>query len=146
MQQQNKLEQITSTVPSSQIAAPTQAVYNPIELCAMLEQTLPNTLFKYYNIGLNYYKNSDSDVAFIKNLISLFSLYINSSLKEGDVNAEQQEAFQKVLELVTGNIEHNLKYLDHTISATNFKKNIFDARKLSLIILGYVITYIKKTN
>lgn len=146
MSPQNNLDQITNTVPPTQISAPTPTAFNPMEFCAMLEQTLPNNLFKYYATGLNYYKNSNSDIAFIKNLISLFSLYLATSLKESDVNIEQQNNMQRCLDLVSTNMEHNLKFLDHSISELSTKKNIFDARKLSLIIIGYAITYIKKTN
>jgi hypothetical protein len=146
MSPQSNLDQITHTVPPTQISTAAPVAYNPMEFCAMLEQTLPNNLFKYYTTGLNYYKPSTSDAAFIKNLISLFSLYMTTSLKESDVNIEQQSNIQRCLDLVTTNMEHNLKFLDHSVSELSTKKNVFDARKLALIIIGYAITYIKKTN
>jgi len=146
MHSQNNFEQLVNSVPPTSIPIPTSATYNPAELCSILEQALPNTLYKYFNTGLNYYKNSDTDAAFITNIVFLFSQYIKNSLKEGDINADQQVTIEKCLDLALSNIEQNLKFFDYNISLLNSKKNIFDARKLSLIIIGYAIKYIKKTN
>lgn len=141
------LNDITSEVPASALSPQHTPVPTPQQFHEVLMSCIPYELRKYFDTGYNFYKSSDNnDMVFIKNILLLFSLFQKTATSDAAVEVEKQDLINDNIDTIVKNFENSLKSHENILNILKINKKVFDARKLFMIIIGYAISNIQKSN
>jgi len=147
MQSNNSIEAITTEVASSPLNPQKPPVLDTAKLLDTVSDAVPSDLKKYFDLGFNFYKSSNNDDAtFIKNVFYLYTTFIKNTLKESYVEVEKQDIINENLDNICKSFESSMKLYDNFLTILKINKKVFDARKLFLIIIGYAISNVQKSN
>lgn len=140
------IEKITTTVAPSQftvnVSQNTEIIQPVID---SIRQFVAPTDYRAFEEGSAWFKqNIFQDKNFIKNLLNLYAdaavKSISQSTIDADIKAELAKTYLNNIKSVASSIEN----LHTLINVLNKDQNFIDVRKISYIILGYVIDTIKK--
>jgi len=146
MQIPESVQKITSETPSSALIEKQQLPPLVLdEVVLLIKKSLTLSSLASFEKGLVFYKtNNNNDKQIIKNFISLFSECFSSSLKANFEITEHQQEIITATKTFFDSFNLNFEAFYNNLFILNKQKNILDVNDISLIILGYAITLIKK--
>jgi len=143
----DSINNLTETKKSSSITPDLKHNFNTEKFFECINDIVPIELRKYFDKGYNFYKlSNNSDLTFVKTIFYLYSDFYKDSLRQSNTDIEKQEAAIKSLDLVFKNIENNFDMFSSLLQNLKIDKKVFDINRIFMIIIGYAISNIRKSN
>lgn len=146
MQIPDSVEKITNSVNPDSFNTLIKPVDIPLDdIVYAIKRALPPKLLADFELGLAYYKtDASNDKVFFKNLLSLISECLVKGIKESDIDADYLDGVSTATKRIFENLTSNIENLYNMLLIFNKQKNFLDVNNITLIILGYAISVIKK--
>lgn len=146
MQIPESIEKITTNVPSDSFNPFSKPVDIPLDdIVYAIKRALPPKQLADFEQGLAYYRiDTSSDKVFIKNIFALLGEVLTKAINESEIDADFRDVTAASTKRIFENLSSNIENLYNLIYNLNKQKNFLDVNNITLIILGYAISVIKK--
>lgn len=147
MQIPKSIQDITEERPATSLDLAKQLSFDTTRFFECIKDIIPLEYKKFFEKGYNFYRLSyNSDLTFLKTIFYLYIDFYKESLRASSIDVEKQEVTIKSLDLVFKNIENNFEIFSNLLQQQKIDKKTFDINQIFMIIIGYAISNIRKSN
>lgn len=141
------IQDITVEKPATSLDPAKQLSFDTTRFFECIKDIIPLEYKRFFEKGYNFYKLSySSDLAFLKTIFYLYIDFYKESLRSSNTDVEKQDVTIKSLDLVFKNIENNFEIFSNLLQQQKIDKKTFDINQIFMIIIGYAISNIRKSN
>lgn len=147
MQIPNSIDSLTTEKPATSLDFSKAQAFNTQRFFECIKDIIPLEYRKFFDKGYNFYKLSNSsDLAFLKTIFYLYIDFYKESLRHSNIDVEKQEVTIKSLDLIFKNVENSFEIFNNLLQQQKIDKKTFDINQIFMIIIGYAISNIQKSN
>lgn len=146
MQIPESIQAITTEVQPTSFNTKKEAVQLPLdEIILLVKKSLPLAQLANFETGLAYYSTSTtSDKHVIKGFLNVLNEALNQAITKSDIPGDVRDKVAVNAKQVILNNSNSFDYFYNLLASLNKDKNLLDVKDITLIILGYAISSLKK--
>jgi len=117
------------------------------EIIAAFKRSLTAKELEDFQTGLAYFKKDiSSEKAILKNIFNLVCEMLIKAINNSDLDVDLKPTLAVQIKMSIESLCNNFDAFYTTLIILNKNKNLLDVKGLILIIIGYAISLLKKTN
>ena len=115
------------------------------ELVYLIRKSLTSKELTNFELGLAYFKSDVSnEKQVIKNFVNVLTEGLVTAIKESSVNEDEKSKVAFNTKQFCNTLEQSFENLYNLLFIFNKEKNFLEPKQVTLIILGYALSIIKK--
>ena len=140
------IQTLTNEVPATSFTSKPQSLALPFdEIILQIKKNLPIAQLANFETGLAYFNaNTISDKHVIKGFLNVLNEAINQAITKSDISGDVRDKIAVNTKQIISNNSNCFEYLYNLVTSLNKDENLLDVKDITLIILGYALTTLKK--